>query len=155
MSILKKLFGSGSKDNESAIDINATDDYKRNALFASITDGNEATAIDLINRGIALNTQDSNGQTPLHFCALYNNYNIAKAIAEKGADVNLKDKHGNNPLWTAVFNGQKSKDYGIVRLLLRYGADTHSINNVNKTPLDFARQVGYTDLIEILEGKLK
>ncbi|TRW21438.1 ankyrin repeat domain-containing protein [Flavobacterium zepuense] len=154
MSLLKKLFGSASKDKAIDIDINTLDDYKRNALFGAIINGNEAAAINLINRGIALNAQDSNGQTPLHFCALYSNYNIARAILDKGTDVNLKDNYGNTPLWTAVFNGQKSKDYGIVKLLLSHGADAHSINNVNKTPLDFARQVGYTDLIKILEGKL-
>lgn len=175
MVLFKKIFGSDKK-NEAEINLfeilrkndidsyykliekanlNSLDDYERNALFAAIVNANTAKAIDLISRDIEINLQDSNGQTPLHFCASHANFDIAKAVLEKGANVNTRDKYGNNALQTAVFNGQRTKYYDIVKLFLRYNADANNINNASNSPLDFANQIGYVDLIELLEGHIK
>ena len=64
-------------------------------------------------------------------------------------DVNVKDKYGNNPLWTAVFN----ENYQIVQLYVDNNGDINNKNGNNMSPLDFAIELADTTLIEILTLK--
>lgn len=52
------------------VDIDCCNEYKQNLLQEAIAACKNDIAKDLINRNIDLNHQDSNGQTPLHYCAL-------------------------------------------------------------------------------------
>lgn len=54
-------------------------------------------------------------------------------------------------LWYAVFNA--NNDYRLVKLLVRYGADALSKNNAIRSPLDFAKQIKDTEMINILANK--
>lgn len=126
-------------------------DSQQNLLHIAIARGNDEIALDLIKSGININHQDINGQTPLHFAAAYNNFLIAKSLIENDAQINTRDVYGNNPLWTAVVNGQRIKFYDLVNLLVDNKADVNNINNSDRTVLYIARQLGYQDLIEILE----
>jgi len=155
MSIFKRIIDNitGQKATTNDLGLNVLNVCKQNLLHTAIADQNNETALDLINKGIDINAKDFKGRTPLHFAAAYNNLVISKVLLEKGAEVNLRDQYGNNPLWTAVFEGQKIKYYDLVILLLDYDADVYNVNNAGKTSIDFAKQVGYTNLIEILERK--
>lgn len=42
-----------------------------------------------------INSKDNNGRTPLHICALHDNYNVAQQLIDLGANLNIKDKSGN------------------------------------------------------------
>ena len=84
--------------------------------------------------------------TPLHLCAEYENYSVAEILLRKGAVVDPVDKYGNTPLWVAVFN----EDYKLAQLLVSYGANKDNKNLNNKSPLDFAKQTGNEDMINIL-----
>ena len=70
-------------------------------------------------------------------------------ILQNGGDVNVKDKYGNNPLWTAVFN----ENYQIVQLYVDNNGDINNKNGNNMSPLDFAIELADTTLIEILTLK--
>lgn len=100
---------------------------------------------------IDIDHQDKMGWTPLHFCAQYNNITIAELLLQEGANVNIIDCYGNNPLWYAVFNA--NDDYCLVKLLVKYGADALSKNNAMRSPLDFAKQIEDTEMINILANK--
>lgn len=65
---------------------------------------------------------------------------------QNGAVVDYVDKYGNTPLWVAVFN----EDYKLAQLLISYGANKDNKNSNNKSPLDFAKQTGNEDMINIL-----
>ena len=65
--------------------------------------------------------------------------------------INIIDYYGNNPLWYAVFNA--NDDYCLVKLLVKYGADALSKNNAMRSPLDFAKQIEDTEMINILTDK--
>jgi ankyrin repeat protein len=57
-------------------------------------------------------------------------------LLEAGALTDLRDMHGNTPLWTAGFSARG--DYGVFQLLLRHGASLDNRNNVGKTVRDLA-----------------
>jgi ankyrin repeat protein len=44
----------------------------------------------------------------------------------------LRDKYGNTPLWTAVFNSRPS--LSVVKLFLDRGAKVDNLNNAGRTP---------------------
>ncbi|WP_408007767.1 hypothetical protein [Rossellomorea aquimaris] len=64
-------------------------------------------------------------------------------------DINQRDKYGNSPLWTAVFNC-KGRYYDMVKLLLQYNPYSVTKNKAGRSPLDFAKQVGNEKLISWL-----
>lgn len=103
----------------------------------------------LLNCQIDINHSDQNGKTPLHFSTAHNDFESTKLLlGNKHIEINKNDKYGNNPLWVAVFNARGY--YDIVKLLKEYGADPNSRNNNNKSPLDFAKQIGDDEMIKIL-----
>lgn len=130
------------------VDIDCCNEYKQNLLQEAIAACKNDIAKDLINRNIDLNHQDSNGQTPLHYCAQYLNIEIARLLLSKSADINIEDTYGNNPLWTAVFNARG--DYRMVELFIQYNANIYHLNKVGRSPLDFAKQIDDTKLVQIL-----
>ena len=63
-------------------------------------------------------------------------YQMIKKLIEKGANINLKDEHGNTPLHYAVQHISPNM-VDIVRLLIESGANVKSQNNDGQTPLHF------------------
>ena len=129
-------------------DINTLTDGERNLLHVAIAYGRVDHARELIHRGIDVNAQDVNGETPLHYAAVHCVPETAQLILEHGGDVSLLDKHGNTPLWCAAFNARGS--YETVNLLLQHGAMPTHKNMHGKSPLDFARQIEDKRLIDLL-----
>ena len=130
------------------VDIDCCNEYKQNLLQEAIAACKNDIAKDLINRNIDLNHQDSNGQTPLHYCAQYLNIEIARLLLSKNADINIEDAYGNNPLWTAVFNARG--DYRMVELFIEYNANIYHLKQKGRSSLDFAKQIDDTKLVQIL-----
>jgi len=63
-----------------------------------------------------------------------------------GANVNVKDEHGNTALIEAARNGHND----VVRALLAAGADVKAKNDDGKTALMLAAQGGHEDVIRAL-----
>lgn len=138
-------------DNVLSEHINDSNEYGRNLLQEAIAHRQEAYALFLINKGINVNHRDENGATPLHYAAVYKLPLIAESILKHNGDPNLFDKHGNGPLWTAVFNARG--EYKIVELLRDFNAEVNSKNLYGKSPLDFADQIKDNILINLLTKK--
>jgi len=75
-------------------------------LHYAVDDGLIDVAKILIEKGkIPLNTLDQAGWSPLHLAAGHNNLDMVILLTGKGADVNIKDSHGNTPLaWAREMN---------------------------------------------------
>ncbi|WP_410523091.1 ankyrin repeat domain-containing protein [Phocaeicola coprocola] len=73
---------------------------------------------------------------------------MVKLLLQKKAQINIIDRYGNNPLRVAVFNAYG--DYRIVKLFLKYNTNIQNKNRVNRSPLDFAKQINDLDLVNIL-----
>ena len=131
--------------------INDNNEYGRNLLQEAIAHRQEAYALFLISKGIDVNHKDDNGATPLHYTAVYKLPIVAESILKHNGNPNLLDKHGNSPLWTAVFNARG--EYKMVEILMNFNAEINIKNLYGKSPLDFASQIKDDTLINILTRK--
>jgi ankyrin repeat protein len=96
-----------------------------------------------------VNLLDSQGFSPLHWCALRGligdeQHHVAEALIRAGADPNCLTSSGDSALVWAVDSG----NILLVELLIRNGADVNLVANV--TPLMAAARNGNEDLVELL-----
>jgi ankyrin repeat protein len=136
---------------ENGVNINQFE-YGRSALHAAC--GSDAIVAGelLISNGIDLNLQDEyTGATALHYCAVYNYFEIGKMIIENKGRLDIADNFGNQPLWTAIFNVKgKIERVPLVELFLKHGADKYHKNKVGKSPFDLTL-TGQIKLVPLLE----
>jgi len=70
---------------------------KKNALHHAIEEKNNYFAKELIKRGIAINVQDIDGNSPLHIAVSKSNFIIAKLLIKNKANLYLKNKNDEKP----------------------------------------------------------
>lgn len=138
----------------------ARDRTGRTALHYAVT-MREATKIVpvLVRKGAEVDarTEDGNRYTPLMIAV--ENYiegsdDKAKAsfsllireLKHLGANINAADARGTTPIATAAKHNQPE----LIRLLIELGADPAQRLNNGLTPLDYAREAGAQDAIQIL-----
>jgi uncharacterized protein len=84
----------------------------------------------------------------LHACiALGNSVESLRLLLEAGADVNATQAGGYTPLHQAAANGNAAA----IELLLAHKAGKGTRCDQSKTPADYARERGHTDLADLLE----
>lgn len=114
----------------------------------------------LLAYGADPNTENVYGQTPLFYVGEKQpvehdtpeqRFKIAQMLLDAGADINHCDHSNNQPLWIAVFYLKGEMDLPLVKLFLERGANIYNKNKANRSPLDFAKQVGYSPVINLLE----
>lgn len=128
----------------SEIGIDAKDSYSRTALIWAAVHKNHALLSWLVNNQANVNQQDKSGYSALHFAAQERNEEAAEKLFDAGANPNLLDIHGNNPLWTAVFNAKG--DLRMVKLYIQKGADLNNINKHQMSPKQLAETIAGLDL---------
>ncbi len=77
------------------------------------------------------NLRYTDGQTPLHFSAIFGHYAIADYLLAHEADTSSQDSAGATPLHEAIRYGHLD----VASLLLDYGAYVNSKDNLGKTPI--------------------
>ena len=136
------------------VDINILSPSGKGLLHSAAgKSGSIEMAAELIRRGIDLNHQDEDGSTALLIATVWKRRDVAEAILEAGGRVDISDKHGNQPLWYAIFDPHC--DYEMIELLLRWGANLQHRNNFGKSPLDLAQVKNIGKDVRILSGKIK
>ena len=108
----------------------------------------------LINEGVDINEKDYNNLTALWYAVQCVRYEMAKILIEHGADLEVKDKYGNTPLFTAVYWYKKDPGGRLIKLLVDAGADVNAENSHGNSPLDLARMAGDFPYLDMLEGRV-
>jgi quinoprotein dehydrogenase-associated probable ABC transporter substrate-binding protein len=84
----------------------------------------------------AINGQDLQGETPLHYALVQRFPDMVTLLIEHGADVNARDRDGWSPIMTAAY----CDDPVSVKALAARGADPNVISKQGLTPLGIAAQ---------------
>lgn len=130
-------------------------------LFDAVHRNDTEEAIRILDSGIDINTQNNFGQTPIFLAALYNNLQMVKKLAELGADLEVRDKHGDTVLSRMVSQGKyKYEPYKripdidrllIIESLIEKGADLAANIRNCCSPIHIAIQTKCSlDIVKVL-----
>ena len=154
-------------------DVNAKDEEGLTPLHLAASWGHKEVAELLIDNGADVNAKDIDGWTPLRKAAWHGRKEIVELLIDNGADVNPQDVNGWTPLHQAARNGHKeiaelliAKDKSAWRLAwpsrsleaeAKYGsfkgADVNAKDEIGWTPLHWAANNGYKEVVELLMAK--
>lgn len=100
----------------------------------------------LLECGIDINHQ-RNGRganiSALHMAVSNGLLEIIKTLLEHGADIEIKDKNGNTPLWNAIMNFKGNGDeLAIINYLISKGGSIDTKNAKNISPRDIIIERG-------------
>jgi ankyrin repeat protein len=88
------------------------------------------------------------GRTALMLAAEMGQPDLIKALLERGADINTKEKkHG----WTALIYGIRSGDLETVQTLIDAGADINYNDEENASVLELAIILGNPEIVKLLK----
>ena len=115
----------------------------------AIHNASHAVTMLLLDAGAEVNRIGYEQCTPVMYETYMRNRENVRLLIERGADVNYQRKlDGLTSLHVAVKNG----DSALIGVLVGASADPHLIDSGGKTPIDFARDEGREELLEMLEG---
>jgi ankyrin repeat protein len=103
-------------------------------------------AQSLLDRGVDVNSLDTNRRTSLHVASEIGTLEVARLLINRGADVDCRDNDGKTPLHLSSTSGHVD----IARLLLDRGADVDTISQQRFTPLHKASQNGHFEVMQLL-----
>ncbi|HXX01777.1 MAG TPA: ankyrin repeat domain-containing protein [Candidatus Acidoferrales bacterium] len=92
------------------------------------------------------NANEENWEVLMRAAAYSRDTDCLQALLEKGANINVKDRAGQTPLFYAAQYGPVAN----VEWLLKHGADPNVIA-YGQTPLEAARKLGNKDVVRFLE----
>lgn len=145
----------GDVDSIAAADcgLSEVDEDGRSLLMLAVLSEKPSVPIImlLLERGLEPNLHDKEQQwTALHFAARDQKLSVVELLLQHGAIVDEPDALGNSALWRAVMSCRD--DPGVVRLLLRHGANARLKNAKGVCPLDVAQRKGRSNLVCLLEA---
>jgi ankyrin repeat protein len=94
-----------------------------------------------------METSITRQETALHEACERANTRRVKYILALGAEVDIVNRRGHTPLYTAC---RRSESLPVVQILLEHGANISIGNRINKTPLHRAAHFGHSQLVEEL-----
>ena len=102
----------------------------------------------LITHSKDLNAKDDDGQTPLHFAALWGCADEVATLIDHGADIHIKDNEGQTPLHTLA--QARYATIQAIDTLIKAGGDLKTKDKHGKTPLHLAAIHATKDIIDAL-----
>ena len=111
-----------------------------------------------LSQGANPNTQDSFGNSPLHYAALTENIDAMQTLLNKGADPITKNAKNQTPLdffqqnhkLTALHTAATKGDSKTIATLARIGADVDTLEPTGNTPMHYAALKGNATTIKTL-----
>lgn len=130
------------------VDIDLQEDQGKTALMLAIEYGNYDMARILIKGGANVNIQDHAENSALSYIAIFNRKKLLKSLINNGANVNVINKDKRTPLMLSVISNKKNK--GIIRKLVKYGANINFADQFGESPLSYAEKLGNTKIKDLL-----
>ncbi|XP_029652975.1 E3 ubiquitin-protein ligase MIB2 [Octopus sinensis] len=131
--------------------INQKNSWGLTSLMVACRLGDTRLVNMFIGAGANLDISDRFHNTALHYAVIGQRCDVVALMLSKGADVNIQDVQGNNPLHLAL---KKKVSQDIMEaLLMTGGRHTIRVNQRNEhgcTPLHLACDGGYTDIVRLL-----
>lgn len=112
-----------------------TNSRGESALVLAARSGAYDTVKFLLEKGIPVDIQSSDGTTPLYAAVELNQSHVVQLLIQHGANVNQIDSMQNSILHIASSNGYAP----IVLMCLKAGANTQCLNQREETPLEVAK----------------
>ena len=97
----------------------------------------------LLEYGGDIKAQTAKQRTVLHFATALGNESLVKLALDRGVEEDSSDIYGIRPIYDAP-------NAAIARLLLDHGADPHSLDKFDETPLHAAAWRNDTELVTLL-----
>ncbi|MCP4782556.1 MAG: hypothetical protein GY903_03530 [Fuerstiella sp.] len=118
------------------------------SIWQTVIVRNSAAVEQHIAAGSDLNVQEEiGGNSPLMLAAIYGRSDIARALVDAGADLEVRNKTGGTALHQACFFCCPE----IVELLLQSGANSSATNNNDRTPLNIVTMELDAKLVAVYE----
>jgi ankyrin repeat protein len=115
--------------------VNATNQYRKTALFAAVLFDRKDLISLLLDKGADPNAKDANLNRPLHFAQSVEAVTI---LVTTGAKINVKNKQGNCPLHIAFAFQNRL----MANVLIASGANENTVNGNGETCSVLARYFG-------------
>lgn len=127
----------------------------QSVLYLAVIRNREDLIQQLLEKGANPNLADKTKAVPLGEACIGATVkpSVVKILLEKGANPNLQEKNGATPLIYLASNKQISSNrrQEVAKMLLEKGADKNLKDVEGKTALDWAKQVGNKDMIDLLK----
>lgn len=141
---------------EAGADPNGTNSVGDNGLIMALMVNNLAAIDLLLVHGGDVNQANRFGITPFTGVVMIGNSSVVRKFALCGGDPNmgvLFDKqHGKRLQSGTLFHlAIEGGHLGVVRALLDNGADWRRPDTLGRLPIDYAQQLGHTEIVELLE----
>ncbi|AVP88058.1 hypothetical protein phytr_11330 [Candidatus Phycorickettsia trachydisci] len=127
---------------DSQTDINYQDVSGRTFLHYAVLAKSKMMVELLINKGIRVNIKDKNNESPLSYALRDSSYfKVIKPLLDANADIQFKNKKGNNPLHIVLSEFKDltpyySAGFKILRMFFDKGSSVKEKNNYGKSVLD-------------------
>ena len=125
--IRKKLLAAGAKGSNDLPQLTGAS----TTFMEASREGRFQQVKQLLERGVLVNVQNKNNQTPLHYASVQGHLEVVVKLLESGADVNIQDMNGQTPLHYASKGGH----IDVVQALLEAGAKVELESYYDQTPL--------------------
>lgn len=106
------------------------------AVYALLNSGANVNAID---------TRNDRKESALHLATARGYHEICKILLERGADVEITDHCGNNPLHVATMNN----DIAVAMVLMNHGARPEYVNDADYSAWNMAPS---QEMVRLFEG---
>ncbi|KAI3371165.1 hypothetical protein L3Q82_023789, partial [Scortum barcoo] len=101
-------------------------------LHEACMGGNSECVQLMIDQGAYMEAHDCHYGTPLHVACARQHYDCAKVLLNAGANVNAAKLHE-----TALHHAAKTKNIGLIELLVEFGGNVNARDNLNKKPIHY------------------
>ncbi|MBT8417309.1 MAG: ankyrin repeat domain-containing protein [Silicimonas sp.] len=116
----------------------------------AVVDGDDARVRRLLDDGAEPDDVDKAGWCALHFAAQECSEKMVKMLVKAGANLELREKYGNTPLWRAVSNYRGGAE--VISTLLEVGANPDAENKSGVSPREMANTIANYDTAKFFEN---